>query len=200
MPALKRAMAALLAALLALLLTAPHASAEERPWFRSQTLVIPRVDTPEQLGSYQDVVMKIDEQGRGNIVSIQALGQRNLHRLPVGDVSIVKSAGHPVAVHLRMNGVDPFCGAISPARIQQRRTGTHFEIDVTADRAPREPYRGCAHLLLPFKLTAALDVYGLPAGTYTYSVHGFAAGSFTLERDNRFDDDCAPDQAGRCSR
>jgi hypothetical protein len=41
----------------------------------------------------------------------------------------------------------------------------------------------CAQVLAPFEERIALDVYGLPAGTYTIDVNG-VTDSFTLDVDN----------------
>jgi hypothetical protein len=40
------------------------------------------------------------------------------------------------------------------------------------------------------RITVPLDVYGLPMGTYTFSVNGVRRGMFTLQRNNRFAEDC----------
>lgn len=41
-----------------------------------------------------------------------------------------------------------------------------------------------------YRTTVPLKVYGLPAGTYTYTVNGTASGTLTLSRDNKFAEDC----------
>ena len=38
--------------------------------------------------------------------------------------------------------------------------------------------------LVPYEKIIPLEVYGLPAGTYGYSVNGIPAGTFTLTKDN----------------
>lgn len=149
---------------------------------------------------YQDVVMQLDAHGVWRIVSMQTLGQGTLQPLGIGDVSVVKTAGLPASVFLRLSGGGTFCGAVGPARVHQRRSDTHFDIHVTADRALRDPWIPCAQIVQPFKLTLALEVYGLPTGTYTYRVNGSLSGSFSFERNNQFEDDCLLDRVGQCRR
>jgi putative hemolysin len=55
-----------------------------------------------------------------------------------------------------------------------------FWIEITTVRTTDE---ACAQALVPFEETIALDVCGLPAGTYTVDVNG-AQESFTLAVDN----------------
>jgi len=41
----------------------------------------------------------------------------------------------------------------------------------------------CIQVIAPFEETIPLEVYGLPAGTYTFEVNG-VQGTFNLEMDN----------------
>lgn len=50
--------------------------------------------------------------------------------------------------------------------------------------APPPPGTECMQVVEPFEKTIPLQVYGLPAGTYEYSVSGEHTGTFTLIRDN----------------
>ena len=61
-----------------------------------------------------------------------------------------------------------------------------FWVEVTTVRAKED---SCAQVVVPFEELVSLDVYGLPAGTYTVDVNG-VRGTFTLAVDN------APSDAG----
>lgn len=171
----------------------------ESPKYQSETLLIPRVDTEQQVGMYQDAVLKLNSQGTWSLISLQTLGQGTLQGLlGIYEVDIVKTGENPVSVFVRMKGDDSFCGPIGPARIHQRRVGSRFDLHVTADRPGPNLQVACATLAKSYKITAELDVYGLRAGVYSYRVNGVIAGSFALDKDNKFADDCELEVAGRC--
>lgn len=52
------------------------------------------------------------------------------------------------------------------------------------------PPSACPAMMYPYHYTVPLDVYGLAAGTYSYEVNGVKSGTFTLQQDNKFPEDC----------
>jgi inhibitor of cysteine peptidase len=93
------------------------------------------------------------------------------------DVLILES--FPVQIHVVAKGNLPdSCTTID--QITEEQDGDTFRVTITTARPGEE---SCAQVLTPFEEVIALDVYGLPAGTYTVDVNG-VTGSFTLDIDN----------------
>jgi len=97
---------------------------------------------------------------------------------PVEEIEIVILESFPVQVQViaRGNLPDP-CTEIS--EILQEREDDTFFITIKTYRSPGF----CIQVLAPFEEIIPLDVYGLPAGTYTVDVNGVQA-TFDLEVDN----------------
>ena len=86
----------------------------------------------------------------------------------------------PVQVHAAVKGDFPdACTSIGTAN--QRREGKTFYVELMTTR-PAD--MACAQVITPFEHTVALDVVGLPAGTYTVNVNG-VTNTFTLDADNK---------------
>lgn len=97
----------------------------------------------------------------------------------IEDIDVLMLESFPVQVHVRMRGVlGDSCTTLD--QITQRREGNFFWITVTT-RRPAEAM--CADVVTVFEQTTALDVYGLPAGTYRVDVNGVQE-TFTLTADN----------------
>lgn len=163
------------------------------PTYENGVLTLPRVDTPEQIGRYQGATLQLTEQGDWQLTDVREMGQlgQGLMQVIATAVEVVKSDGFPVAVLLRASGDRIGCGYISPERIHQRRIGNHFDVLISVQLSD-EAIQGeimCAAAYTYFKSTVVLDTYGLSAGTYTYDVGGIT-GSFTLDLDNKYTDDC----------
>jgi inhibitor of cysteine peptidase len=93
------------------------------------------------------------------------------------DILILES--FPVQVNVVARGNLPDgCTTIGDAT--QERDGNTFRVTITTVR-PADAM--CTEALVPFEKVIALDVYGLPAGTYTVDVNGVAA-AFELAVDN----------------
>jgi inhibitor of cysteine peptidase len=101
-------------------------------------------------------------------------GLANVERI---DVLILES--FPVQVNVIAYGNLPD-GCTTIDRVEQVRTGQQFVVTITTARPAAA---ACTEALVPFQQAVALDVLGLPAGTYTVSVNG-VAGSFELAQDN----------------
>jgi len=92
------------------------------------------------------------------------------------DILILESFPVQINVIARGNLPDP-CTEIS--EVLQEREGDTFFITIKTYRSPGF----CIQVLAPFEETIPLEVYGLPAGTYTVDVNG-VQGTFDLEVGN----------------
>lgn len=98
----------------------------------------------------------------------------------VEEIDILIAESHPVQVLLVAKGYLPNpCTGMDPIIIQ--REGNAFLITIKT----RHSSEVCIQVLAPFTEVIPLEVYGLPAGTYTVNVNGIE-GFFTLEIDNIF--------------
>ncbi|MCD6578811.1 hypothetical protein J7L48_05000 [bacterium] len=97
---------------------------------------------------------------------------------PVEEIEIVILESFPVQVQVIASGnlPDP-CTEISEV-LQEREENTFF-VTIKTYRPPGL----CIQVLAPFEEIISLEVYGLPAGTYTVDVNG-VQGTFDLEVDN----------------
>lgn len=97
---------------------------------------------------------------------------------PVEEIEIVILESFPVQVQViaRGNLPDP-CTEIS--EVFQEKEGNVFFVTIKTYRSPGF----CIQVIAPFEEIIPLEVYGLPAGTYTVDVNG-AQGTFDLEVDN----------------
>ncbi len=96
----------------------------------------------------------------------------------VEEIDILTLESFPVQIFVIASGYlpDP-CTEIY--QISQEREGNTFFITIKTYRSPGI----CIQVLAPFEETIPLEVYGLPAGTYTVEVNG-VQGTFDLEIDN----------------
>jgi inhibitor of cysteine peptidase len=100
---------------------------------------------------------------------------------PVSHIEIRLMESFPVKVSVMVSGDLPD-GCTQIDQINQRRdldTNT-FWVEITTRR---EAGVACTEALVPLGETISLDVYGLPAGTYTIDVNG-VTDTFTLDVDN----------------
>ena len=97
---------------------------------------------------------------------------------PVEEIEIIILESFPVQVHVIASGnlPDP-CTEIS--EISQEREGNTFIVIIKTYRPPGL----CIQVIAPFEEIIPLEVYGLPAGTYTVDVNG-VQDTFDLEVDN----------------
>jgi len=96
----------------------------------------------------------------------------------VDEIDILIFEIFPVQIDVIASGnlPDP-CTEIS--EVLQEKEGNTFFITIKTYRPPGL----CIQVLAPFKEIIPLEVYGLPAGTYTVDVNGVQA-TFDLEIDN----------------
>jgi putative hemolysin len=99
----------------------------------------------------------------------------------IDEVTVQMLESFPVQVEVLIRGSLPnSCTQID--KLDQRFDPEEniFWIEITTVRTTDD---ACAQALVPFEDTVPLDVYGLPAGTYTVDVNGKRE-TFTLEVDN----------------
>ena len=98
----------------------------------------------------------------------------------VESVEILTLESFPVQIHVRVKGTLPDdCAELDDIVVQQ--DGNTFNVAVSM---VQQPAADCGDVPVPFEEIVPLDVYGLPAGSYTVSVNGIE-GSFTLDLDNQ---------------
>jgi len=98
----------------------------------------------------------------------------------VEEIDILIAESHPVQVLVVAKGHLPNpCTEMDPIIIQ--REGNAFLITIKTQQSSED----CIQVLAPFTEVIPLEVYGLPAGTYTVNVNGIE-GFFILEIDNIF--------------
>jgi inhibitor of cysteine peptidase len=97
----------------------------------------------------------------------------------VESVDVMMLESWPLQVNAVIKGNLPDgCTAIH--RVESRLENNRFVVTVYTQR-DREAF--CTEALVPYEENHALNVYGLPAGTYTVDAYGVTA-EFTFEHDN----------------
>ncbi len=110
----------------------------------------------------------------------------------VNDVLVQVLESFPVQVQVVIRGeLADGCTEIDAITQRFEADENTFWIDVEALRTTNED---CPEELVPFEETVALDVYGLPAGTYTVDVSG-TRDTFVLDVDNAPSDAELPNPA-----
>lgn len=158
--------------------------AADQPSYQDGVLTVPRVDTTEQVGAYQDASYSLQADGSWKLEGLRTYG-----KIPIETIEVVKTEGFPVSVLLRTTGWAWPCGYAGQAKVQQRQVGNHFDVAISVPMSVSDGAIVCAAYVDYVRLTIPLQVYGLAAGTYTYSVNG-VSGSFSLASDNKYSDDC----------
>jgi putative hemolysin len=102
-------------------------------------------------------------------------------RAQIDEVTIQILESFPVQVEVLIKGALPdSCTEIEGLDQRFDAEERTFWIEIETVRTTDE---SCAQVLVPFEETVALDVYGLPAGTYAVDVDGTEE-TFTLAVDN----------------
>lgn len=173
-----------------------YASANEHPFYSDPVLTIPSVDTSSQAGTFQDVKLRLCEDGKWSLESFKMAGTFPMEYLVVDTVDTIVTNSFPVQVFLNVRGYLTN-GCSVPGRISQRLTANNFEVVMYAeDTRPNPVDYACTAQITNFEQIIPLSVYGLSAGTYTYSLTGLSftgegsslktfTGTFNLAQDNR---------------
>jgi len=159
-------------------------SASVFPSYKDGKLTIPRIDTDLQAGNYQDVELQLNTTtGAWELINYREtlITPDPPKYIYLNSVEIIKQGGVPVQIFLKVFGdFSNGCGGFK--QINQRIEGNRFVI--TIHTFPIPAGMACTLSLVPFEKIVPLNVYGLTAGTYEYSVNGEHNGSFTLTQDN----------------
>ncbi len=172
------------------LLTISHAFASDTSIFEDGLLTIPTVNTPTQVGQYQDVTFEFTDQSGWQLMGFKEVGTEGLGlEAMIEAVELVKTDMIPVQVLLRVTGYFSN-GCPSIGQINHRLDENQFEVVIHSTRpTPIEEF-ACTAAIVSFRETISLPVYGLSAGTYAYHVNGGNNGTFELAVDNELSGDC----------
>ncbi|MCP5245878.1 MAG: hypothetical protein H6937_08005, partial [Burkholderiales bacterium] len=151
--------------------------ADNAPRFENGVLTIPRVDTPEQLGQYENARFSLAPDGRWDLLHAE-VGRHAF----IDEIEIQILESFPVQVLVRVSGNLPTpCHQLGP--IHKRSVNNRLETSVNYVLQLNR-FETCIQVLEPFEITIPLDVYGIPKGNYEVIVNDKSA-SFELEIDNR---------------
>lgn len=161
-------------------------SKSDYPVYRGDmdTLLIPRVDTHEQADLFQDGVLQYDPAiDAWRLIEFQTvpISAIPVYWLEGSGVEVAVTDTFPVQVFLKIKG---HLSCAQLGRISQRMKDNNFDIVVGVSSQSYGP-QACFTAFLPFEKIVPLEVYGLPAGTYSYTVNGTHSGVFELKVDNQ---------------
>lgn len=162
---------------------------EQHPFYSSGNLHIPRIDTHNQPGLYQDAMLQFDP-------AIDAWRLESVVTVPITDdrikqVEVIVTESLPAQVYLQMSGEFSFSCRGHRYSISERRTAEpgsgptneKFEVAVAFDDHSADETLCTIKDNLSF-IIHPLQVYGLVAGTYEYVINGTHTGTFELKSDN----------------
>lgn len=144
------------------------------------TLEIPAVDFDSTPGNFQKVIFQSqDSELTWTLISAYIGEEMNL----IHSAELVKTSEIPVQVFVKVSGAIATCLKVGQHAIMQ--TGNSFDIRLYYDPESIPPQGvACADHVISFVKVIPLQVYGLDAGTYNYSVNGKLSGNFVLQADN----------------
>jgi hypothetical protein len=155
------------------------------PIYHDGLLIIPRVDTDQQAGIFQSGLFQHDP-------TTDTWQLKEFQVAPVAQIFLVEDDGVeavvtnfiPAQVFLKVKGnFSDSCRVVG--RVDQRLNENSFEVVISIrNTAPSNGSEGCFQVLTPFEKIVPLQVYGLDAGVYEYSVNGERSGTFELVSDN----------------
>lgn len=149
--------------------------ADEAPVYQNNTLIIPRVDTQELIGQYQNATFKLAPDGRWDLIHFNGVKPAK-----IDSIELLTISTYPVQILVSVSGYFPSaCYALG--QIFKRREGNRFEVAV--NQVELQTLVACTQALVPFQITIPLDVYGLEKGSYQVIVNN-QSGSFELPADN----------------
>jgi hypothetical protein len=154
------------------------------PLYRDGTLTIPRVDTDAQAGNFQDTTFQFDSvTNTWRLLDYKETALVPGQRLIPDAVEVIVTDSSPTQVFLKVSGSsgpNPPCSEFG--QINQRLDASRFEVTIHVVAGPSDIV--CAAVAVPYEKIIPLEVYGLPASTYEYSVNGEHTGTFSLTKDN----------------
>jgi len=160
--------------------------AQDTPSFEDNLLTIPIANTSDAPGIFQDIVLRLEETGEIELVDFKTGVE--LYNSSITSVEIIQTESFPVQVFVKLQGqFNNGCPAVG--QIVARRENNHFTIKAYLANniwLLNPELILCTLSIVPYSSTTALDVYGLEAGTYTYSLNNDFTGEFTLAEANYF--------------
>ncbi len=166
---------------IASLLLATQAFATDRATFDNHTLSIPVIDSKNTLGVYQDVTFEHSKKEGWKLVDFS----RGVNIREISNVQLIQTKTFPVQVFLKISGT-LVNGCQVLGRIEQKFTERGFEVAAFYENEALNSGPYCTMVVTPFSKTIPLNVYGLSAGSYNYSVNNNFTGHFYLKKDNFF--------------
>ncbi|MBX9917149.1 MAG: hypothetical protein K2Y07_07940 [Nitrosomonas sp.] len=161
-----------------------NAHASDYPIFRDGKLIIPRVDTAEQTGRFQNVELQLSN-GLGTnfftLLNYQESIVTPEKGVYIDKVETIITDSSPMQVFVKVTGSLPN-PCYSVGQINRRLKDGKFEIALHS--VVLETFVACPEVLVSFEKIIPLEVYGLSAGNYEYQVNGDLSGSFSLAADN----------------
>lgn len=152
------------------------------PLFQNGKLTIPRVDTAEQVGRFQNVELQFDiSNNTWSLLNYKESIVTPGKGVYIDKVETIVTDSSPVQIFVKITGNLP-SSCYSMGQINQRLKDGKFEIALHS--IVLETLVACPAVLVPFEKIIPLEVYGLPAGNYEYQVNGDHSGSFSLAADN----------------
>jgi hypothetical protein len=149
----------------------------------SLTLSVPMGDFQGIPGLFQDAVFTASRLDTTHW-TLQSLTEGRT--FPVDNVELLVGEEFPTQVFLRVSG-SLTCEEMGKIGIDQ--SGNNFAIFVYQTDLFRTRGAPCLQVVRFHTKSIPLPVYGLDAGTYTYSVNGQYQGEFTLLENNLFAED-----------
>lgn len=145
-------------------------------------LEIPSVRVGNTAGVYQNIRMTFAENGTLQMQSVQ----QGVLLDQISQVEVFRALTVPEQIFLDVSGDFPSgCGDIGQIQhnLEDRQFSIHiyYKNDAWLKNPALVP---CTLAMRPFRQRIALDVFGLPAGEYQYTVNNQFSGSFTLMTDN----------------
>ncbi|WP_244070219.1 hypothetical protein [Nitrosomonas sp. PY1] len=148
------------------------------PLYQNGSLQIPRVDTLDQIGLYQDALLQFDPgKNAWNLLSYRIAPPKM--ELDVTEVIITDS--FPTQVFLRVLDRNSICSQ-RIGQVYQRLIENRFVISIDiVNTFTNDPLTDC----VPYEEIIALSTYGLNEGGYEFVVNNGIIGNFILNNDNR---------------
>lgn len=156
-------------------------STDNYPIYHNGILTIPRVDTVEQAGNFQDAKFTFNAQT--GVWKLEEFRVKTTHDALINSVELVLTDTMPIQAFLKVDG-DLAVSCSELGQISQRIKEARFEVLIHEGPVNNPPDIGCTANTKPFETIIPLSIYGLSAGTYEYSVNGGNIGTFTLAEDN----------------
>lgn len=155
---------------------------ENAPLYDGGQLVIPRVDTIDKAGVYQEATFVYNSEI--NAWHLQSYDEAQ-EGISIDDIThSVIGTTIPVQVLLQVKGYHVSCGNLG--KIDQRMIDNKFEVRIYTTRVPDGTI--CTQDAKSFLKVIPLNVYGLNAGIYEYSVNDSDTKTFQLLQDNSLEE------------